>query len=334
MSLAVKNLDYEIGNERILDQISLEIKEGEFVGLVGPNGCGKSTLLKHIYRTYKPKGQTVFLDGKDIMDLSAKKLAGELAVMAQENQLEFDFTVRDMVMFGRYAHKKFLEGDTAKDRELCEKCLREVGLSGYETRSYLSLSGGEKQRVLLARVLMQESRYIVLDEPTNHLDIDSKEILERAVNHFEGTVLYVSHDRYFINRTATRILDLTQKQLVNYIGNYDYYLEKKEANELAQLTAPVIDTAGQPADTASDSKLTWQQQKEEQARLRKKQNALNKVEKEIAELEEKNESLGEQLSDPKNGTDIALLQKLASEKEANDERLLVLMEEWENLAEN
>jgi len=89
MSLAVKNLDYEIGNERILDQISLEIKEGEFVGLVGPNGCGKSTLLKHIYRTYKPKGQTVFLDGKDIMDLSAKKLAGELAVMAQENQLEF-----------------------------------------------------------------------------------------------------------------------------------------------------------------------------------------------------------------------------------------------------
>ena len=171
MSLAVKNLDYEIGNERILDQISLEIKEGEFVGLVGPNGCGKSTLLKHIYRTYKPKGQTVFLDGKDIMDLSAKKLAGELAVMAQENQLEFDFTVRDMVMFGRYAHKKFLEGDTAKDRELCEKCLREVGLSGYETRSYLSLSGGEKQRVLLARVLMQESRYIVLDEPTNHLDV-------------------------------------------------------------------------------------------------------------------------------------------------------------------
>ena len=171
MSLAVKNLDYEIGNERILDQISLEIKEGEFVGLVGPNGCGKSTLLKHIYRTYKPKGQTVFLDGKDIMDLSAKKLAGELAVMAQENQLEFDFTVRDMVMFGRYAHKKFLEGDTAKDRELCEKCLREVGLSGYEIRSYLSLSGGEKQRVLLARVLMQESRYIVLDEPTNHLDV-------------------------------------------------------------------------------------------------------------------------------------------------------------------
>ena len=124
--------------------------------------------------------------------------------------------------------------------------------------------------------MLSDANFLILDEPTNHLDIDSKEILERAVNHFEGTVLYVSHDRYFINRTATRILDLTQKQLVNYIGNYDYYLEKKEANELAQLTAPVIDTADQPADTASDSKLTWQQQKEEQARLRKKQNAGRK----------------------------------------------------------
>ena len=118
MSLAVKNLDYEIGNERILDQISLEIKEGEFVGLVGPNGCGKSTLLKHIYRTYKPK-RADRLSGWEryAWTFQLKKLAGELAVMAQENQLEFDFNVRDMVMFGRYAHKKFLEGDTAKDRE-------------------------------------------------------------------------------------------------------------------------------------------------------------------------------------------------------------------------
>ena len=207
MSLAVKNLDYEIGNERILNQISLEIKEGEFVGLVGPNGCGKSTLLKHIYRTYKPKGQTVFLDGKDIMDLSAKKLAGELAVMAQENQLEFDFTVRDMVMFGRYAHKKFLEGDTAKDRELCEKCLREVGLSGYETRSYLSLSGGEKQRVLLARVLMQESRYIVLDEPTNHLDVDAKDELKRALKAYKGSILLICHEPEFYEGVATKVID-------------------------------------------------------------------------------------------------------------------------------
>ena len=215
MSLAVKNLDYEIGNERILDQISLEIKEGEFVGLVGPNGCGKSTLLKHIYRTYKPKGQTVFLDGKDIMDLSAKKLAGELAVMAQENQLEFDFTVRDMVMFGRYAHKKFLEGDTAKDRELCEKCLREVGLSGYETRSYLSLSGGEKQRVLLARVLMQESRYIVLDEPTNHLDVSYQYQIMDILRNQDVTVFSSIHDLNLAALYCDRIIFLYQGKIID-----------------------------------------------------------------------------------------------------------------------
>ena len=193
MSLAVKNLDYEIGNERILNQISLEIKEGEFVGLVGPNGCGKSTLLKHIYRTYKPKGQTVFLDGKDIMDLSAKKLAGELAVMAQENQLEFDFTVRDMVMFGRYAHKKFLEGDTAKDRELCEKCLREVGLSGYETRSYLSLSGGEKQRIEIARVLAQDPTIIVMDEATSALDSATEKEVINSIAARGVTCIVIAH---------------------------------------------------------------------------------------------------------------------------------------------
>ena len=171
MSLQVRNLDYQIGGKSILEQICLEVKDGEFVGLIGPNGCGKSTLLKNIYRSYKPDRDTIFLNEKDVLDFSFKKMAAEMAVMAQENHVEFDFEVRDMVMFGRYAKKKFLEGDSATDKKLCEKCLREVGLTGYEHRSYLSLSGGEKQRVLLARVLMQESAFIVLDEPTNHLEI-------------------------------------------------------------------------------------------------------------------------------------------------------------------
>ena len=207
MSLTVKGLDYQIGNDRILEKISLEIKENEFVGLVGPNGCGKSTLLKHIYRTYKPKGKTIFLDGKDIMEFTAKKLAGELAVMAQENQMEFDFPVGDMVMFGRYAHKKFLEGDTAQDRRLCEECLRQVGLTGYEKRSYLSLSGGEKQRVLLARVLMQQSRYIILDEPTNHLDVDAKDELKRALKAYKGSILLICHEPEFYEGVATKVID-------------------------------------------------------------------------------------------------------------------------------
>ena len=130
MSLTVKDLDYQIGNDKILEKVSLEIQEGEFVGLVGPNGCGKSTLLKHIYRTYKPKGKTIFLDGKDITEFTSKKLAGELAVMAQENQMEFDFTVGDMVMFGRYAHKKFLEGDTACAAGPCADAAEPIYYSG------------------------------------------------------------------------------------------------------------------------------------------------------------------------------------------------------------
>lgn len=214
MSLSVNHLDYEIGNDRILDQISLEIRDGEFIGLIGPNGCGKSTLLKHIYRVYKPKGQTVFLDGKDITELSSKKLAGKLAVMAQENQLEFDFTVRDMVMFGRHAHKKFLEGDTAKDRELCEKCLREVGLTGYEGRSYLSLSGGEKQRVLLARVLMQECDYIVLDEPTNHLDVSYQYQIMDILKKQDVTVFSSIHDLNLAALYCDRIIFLYHGKIV------------------------------------------------------------------------------------------------------------------------
>ena len=199
-----------------------------------------------------------------------------------------------------------------------------------------NLSGGEKGRVSLAKLMLSDANFLLLDEPTNHLDIDSKEILEHAINNFDGTVLYVSHDRYFINTTATRILDLTQKQIVNYVGNYDYYIEKKEDNEKAQLT--VVEKTATPSQTttetpAADNKLTWQQQKEEQARLRKIENELKKVEKEIEELEARNEELDAWLSDPANGTNVAKLQEYSKEHEANDNRLEELMEKWEELSE-
>ena len=206
MSLEVKTLDYEIRGKEILKDISLEIHTKEFVGLVGPNGCGKSTLLKNIYRTLRPKYNTVFIDGNDILKLSSRKMARELAVMAQENNMEFDFKVQDMVMFGRYSHKKFLQGDTSQDRELCAEYLAEVGLEGYENRSYLSLSGGEKQRVLLARVLIQESRYIILDEPTNHLDISYQYQIMDILKKQEATVFSSVHDLNLAALYCDRIL--------------------------------------------------------------------------------------------------------------------------------
>ena len=142
-----------------------------------------------------------------------------------------------------------------------------------------SLSGGERGRVSLAKLMLSEANFLILDEPTNHLDIASKEILEEALNSYTGTVLYVSHDRYFINQTATRILDLTNQSVVNYIGDYDYYLEKKE--ELTEKYAPTAQEATEEAneETPSEGKLTWQQQKEEQARKRKQENELKKSRK-------------------------------------------------------
>lgn len=171
MKLEVKNLVYEIEGTRILDNATLHVKEGEFVGLLGPNGCGKSTLLKNVYKTLKPHHKSVFIDGKDVMELNPKEMARKAAVMSQENSVAFDLEVIDMVMYGRYSHRRFLEGEKKEDHALCLQTLKEVGMEGYEHRSFLSLSGGEKQRVLLARALVQEASLILLDEPTNHLDI-------------------------------------------------------------------------------------------------------------------------------------------------------------------
>lgn len=238
MSLQVKNLDFQIGGTRILEQICLQVEDGEFVGLVGPNGCGKSTLLKNIYRTYKPGRGTIFLNDRDILDFSYKKMAGEMAVMAQENHVEFDFEVREMVMFGRYAKKKFLQGDSSADRKLCEKCLQEVGLSGYEHRSYLSLSGGEKQRVLLARVLMQESAFIVLDEPTNHLDVSYQYQIMDILKGQDVTVFSSIHDLNLAALYCDRIIFLYQGKIVDY-GTPEEVLTRENIREYFGIEAQV-----------------------------------------------------------------------------------------------
>ena len=225
------------------------------------------------------------------------------------------------------------------------------------------LSGGERGRVSLAKLMLSDANFLLLDEPTNHLDITSKEILESALNRYTGTVLYVSHDRYFINRTATRILDLTNGSFINYIGNYDYYLEKKEdveaafaARQMAQTAAnhPTGANSQQSASTASgisssrtsqtamtassagspaDGKIDWKAQKEEQARLRKRQNELKKVEDKIHDLETRDGEIDELLSQEDVYTDVSRLMELNKEKESIQKELEVLYEKWEELAE-
>ena len=197
-------------------------------------------------------------------------------------------------------------------------------------KSISSLSGGEKGRVSLAKLMLSEANFLILDEPTNHLDIASKEILEEALNSYTGTVFCVSHDRYFINQTATRILDLTNQSLVNYIGNYDYYLEKQE--ELTQKYAPAF-TQQTATKEISQTKLIWQQKKEEQARQRKLENELKKTEQRIEELETRDQEIDETLALPEVCTNVAECLKLSREKEKIAQELEILYERWEELAQ-
>ena len=215
------------------------------------------------------------------------------------------------------------------------------------------LSGGERGRVSLAKLMLSEANFLILDEPTNHLDITSKEILENALSHYGGTVLYVSHDRYFINKTATRILDLTGKRMMNYIGNYDYYLEKHEAmmnahfgTENVESTGGIVgfgasktgaaaEISGKAAECSADAggKLDWKAQKEEQARQRKRQNDLKKVEDEIHRLETRDGEIDGLLCDESVFSDVAKLMELNREKEDIAGKLETLYEKWEELAE-
>ena len=195
------------------------------------------------------------------------------------------------------------------------------------------LSGGERGRVSLAKLMLSKSNFLILDEPTNHLDITSKEILENALNSYDGTVLYVSHDRYFINKTATRILDLKNKKLVNYIGNYDYYLEK--CDEMTKLYAPEAGSlssgSSSSADTALAAKADWKAQKEEQAKLRKIQNEIKKTESRIDELEQIISNCDSELANPEYATNVGKLMEIQKSKETAETELETLYEKWDEL---
>jgi len=191
------------------------------------------------------------------------------------------------------------------------------------------LSGGERGRVSLAKLMLSDANFLILDEPTNHLDITSKEILEDALKNYTGTVFFVSHDRYFINQTATRVLELTGETIINYIGNYDYYLEKRE-----QLTQVYVKKQEEAPVTAapSEQKMDWQAQKAEAARIRKLENDLKKAEKRIEELEDLMAQIDEDCAKPENAVNSAKLNELSAKRAEYESELEACMENWETLS--
>ena len=316
--LTVEHLTKSFDSHKLFTDVNFEIKRGEHVAIIGDNGSGKTTLLK-ILNGLVPADQGTFRLGSNV----------EIGYYDQEHHV-------------LHSEKTLFEEISDDYPYLNNTQIRNVLaaflFTGEDVFKRISdLSGGERGRVSLAKLVLSNANFLILDEPTNHLDIMSKEILEDALNGYEGTILYVSHDRYFINRTAHRILDLTEGQFVSYVGNYDYYLEKHDT-----VMAAIEASAPQSADAdntvaakaaESEVKLDWKAQKEEQARLRKKENDLKKCEEKIAELEERISEIDTEMSDPAIGTQVAKLQELTKEQTACQEQLEKLYEQWEELAE-
>ena len=316
--LTVEHLAKSFDSHKLFTDVNFEIKRGEHVAIIGDNGSGKTTLLK-ILNGLVPADQGTFRLGSNV----------EIGYYDQEHHV-------------LHSEKTLFEEISDDYPYLNNTQIRNVLAAFLFTgedvfKRINDLSGGERGRVSLAKLVLSNANFLILDEPTNHLDIMSKEILEDALNGYEGTILYVSHDRYFINRTAHRILDLTEGQFVSYVGNYDYYLEKHDT-----VMAAIEGSSPQSADTdnaaatkavESEVKLDWKAQKEEQARLRKKENDLKKCEEKIAALEARISEIDTEMSDPAIGTQVAKLQELSKEQAACQEQLEKLYEQWEELAE-
>ena len=309
--LIVEHLSKAFPPQILFENISFEIKRGEHVAIIGDNGTGKTTILKILNQVLKADSGSFRL-GSNV----------KIGYYDQEHHvLHMEKTIFEEIS------DDYPKLTNTEIRNLLAAFL----FTGDDVfKQISSLSGGERGRVSLAKLMLSEANFLILDEPTNHLDIVSKEILEEALNNYTGTVLYVSHDRYFINKTATRILDLTNHNLVNYIGNYDYYMEKRE--ELTKIYAPDIQEETIAVQTESSNKSDWKQQKEEQAQKRKRENDLKKTEAEIEKLELRDSEIDEEMSKPEVAVDVAKCVALSNEKAEITLKLEELYEKWEELA--
>ena len=214
MNLAAKNISITRDHKPILKNVDILVRDREFVGLLGPNGSGKSTLLKSIYRTMKPDVGWISLENQDVYELSARQVARRMAVVRQESSIEFDFSVREMVMMGRFPHKSVFQSDSKEDEELVEETLARVGLNGFANRRFMTLSGGEKQRVFIARALAQQAKCLVLDEPTNHLDIHSQLQVMAILKELRCTVFTALHDLNIASVYCDRIYFVKSGEIV------------------------------------------------------------------------------------------------------------------------
>lgn len=326
--LTVEHLSKQFDGQVLFQDVSFEIKRGEHVAVIGDNGTGKTTLLKILNQVQTADSGSFTLGAKV-----------QIGYYDQEHHVLHD----EKTIF-----EEISDAYPSLNNTQIRNTLAAFQFTGDEVfKEIRSLSGGEKGRVSLAKLMLSEANFLILDEPTNHLDIASKEILEEALNNYSGTVLYVSHDRYFINSTASRILELVNQTFVNYIGNYDYYLEKKEELTRAYTSgsAPVSSAAGgsssassvssPDSDTAAapGSKLSWQEQKEQQAKERKRKNDLKKTEDEISHLEDRNAQIDHEMTLEEVYSNSVKCQELAEEHAANEKRLEELYEMWEMLAE-
>lgn len=325
--LHVEHLSKAFGSLTLFDDLSFDIKKGEHVAIIGDNGTGKTTILKMINELLPADGGTIRL-GTNV----------QIGYYDQEHHV---------LHMEKTLFEEISDDYPSLTNTEIRNTLAAFLFTGDDVfKTVKSLSGGERGRLSLAKLMLSEANFLILDEPTNHLDIVSKEILEDALNGYTGTVLYVSHDRYFINKTATRILDLNHKTLTNYLGNYEYYLEKRD-EQLALLEAAHATGSMQPSSSnkysstvsvadgnASESKLDWKAQKELQAAQRKKENDLKKCEDRIEQFETRNAEIEELMASPEICTNVAKLQELNKEKEENDTILASLYEQWENLSES
>lgn len=325
--LHVEHLSKAFGSLTLFDDLSFDIKKGEHVAIIGDNGTGKTTILKMINELLPADGGTIRL-GTNV----------QIGYYDQEHHV---------LHMEKTLFEEISDDYPSLTNTEIRNTLAAFLFTGDDVfKTVKSLSGGERGRISLAKLMLSEANFLILDEPTNHLDIVSKEILEDALNGYTGTVLYVSHDRYFINKTATRILDLNHKTLTNYLGNYEYYLEKRD-EQLALLEAAHATGSMQPSSSskysstvsvadgnASESKLDWKAQKELQAAQRKKENDLKKCEDRIEQFETRNAEIEELMASPEICTNVAKLQELNKEKEENDTILASLYEQWENLSES